>query len=131
MEQSEHAETGHRILLVDDEVSITGYLSELLEMHDYQVTTSNDSQQAMSLFIADPIAFDLVITDMTLPGLTGIELATGMLQLRPDLPVILCSGYIDEETRQAVIDSGIRESFSKPINSRALIESVSTLLQGH
>ena len=133
MEQHEHAasktETNRRILLVDDEISITGYLGELLEMNDYEVTTSNDSQQALSLFLGDPTAFDLVITDMTLPGLTGIELASAMLQLRPELPVVLCSGYIDEETKQALTECGIRESFNKPVDSRALIESVSKLLQ--
>ena len=135
MEQREHAtsktDMGNRILLVDDEISITGYLGELLKMHDYDVTTSNDSQQALSLFLSEPAAFDLVITDMTLPGLTGIELATGMRQLRPDLPVILCSGYIDEETKQAITESGIQESFNKPVDSRALIESVGKLLQAH
>ncbi len=133
MEQHEqmtgNAATAHKILLVDDEVSITGYLGELLEMNDYEVTTSNDSQQALSLFLADPSAFDLVITDMTLPGLTGVELATAMMQLRPELPVVLCSGYIDEETKQALTESGIRESFNKPVDSRALLESVGKLLQ--
>lgn len=122
-------EAGKRILLVDDEVSITGYLGELLEMHDYNVTVCNDSQQAMSLFVADPTAYDLVITDMTLPGLTGLELAGGMLQLRPGLPVILCSGYIDEETQEAINDAGISEAFNKPVDSRSLLESVGNLLK--
>lgn len=124
-----HEQVGQHILLIDDEVSITGYLSELLEMKDYKVTTSNDSQEALNLFLTDPTAFDLVITDMTLPGLTGIELASGMLQLRPDLPVILCSGYIDEQTKEQIVETGIRASFHKPVDSRALIDSVATLLQ--
>lgn len=121
----------HKILLVDDEISITGYLSELLEMHGYAVITCNDSQQALTQFIADPNAIDLVITDMTLPGLTGIELAEGILHLRPDLPIVLCSGYIDDATQQAIKDSGIREAFCKPVDSSALISRIGQLLREH
>ena len=120
---------GRKILLVDDEISITGYLSELLEMHDYEVTVCNDSLHALSLFVDDPLAFDLVITDMTLPGMTGIEMAAGMLQARPELPVILCSGYIDEDTRQTISTTGIKATFNKPVDSRELIESVGKLLR--
>ncbi|MDH5785986.1 MAG: response regulator [Chromatiales bacterium] len=114
----------HRLLLVDDEVAITGFLSELLEMKGYQVTVSNDSQQALSLFLSEPDSYDLVITDMTLPELSGIDLASGLLQARPDLPVILCSGYIDEEMQHRIDASGIRESFNKPVDSRRLLQSV-------
>ena len=118
----------HRILIVDDELSITSYLKEILQMNHYEVTTCNNSVEALNVFMLDPAGIDLVITDMTLPDMTGVELATGMIRVRPDLPVILCSGYIDQENRQAIDKAGIRKSFSKPVDARELINSINKLL---
>lgn len=118
----------HHILLVDDETAITGYLSELLGMNQYRVTPCNASSLALEIFSVAPETFDLVITDMSLPGMSGIELAGRILQQRPEIPVILCSGYIDEKTRQLIHKTGIRAAFNKPVNSMTLINSIRQLL---
>lgn len=123
-------DTGKSVLLVDDEVTITGYLSEMLEIKGFSVTCCNNSQEALSNFVANPEGYDIVITDMTLPGMTGVELARGMLAVRPDLPIILCSGYIDEEKREEIQQAGIREFFNKPVDSGQLIQAIHSQLNG-
>ena len=106
--------TGH-ILLIDDEEAITAMLKDLLEDLGYCVTISNSSVDALSLFRANPGAYDLVITDQTMPHLTGIELAKSMTQLRAEIPVILCSGFCDLMTDEESRALGIRRIVTKPV----------------
>ena len=91
---SEPLPTGHeRILLIDDESAIVNMQSRQLTKLGYSVTTRTSGIEALELFRNKPDAFDLVITDMTMPRMTGDKLAIELIKIRPDIPVILCSGY--------------------------------------
>ncbi|MFA6498710.1 MAG: GAF domain-containing protein [Desulfurivibrionaceae bacterium] len=117
-----------RLLVVDDEEMITDMLRIILQNLGYQVTVSNISPEALTLMKQDPAAFDLLITDMTMPSLTGYELAQKALALRPDLPIILCTGFselINKEQAQAM---GIRIYLMKPVSVRELAQAVRTAL---
>ena len=81
-----------RILFVDDEDALTEWGHTTLDRLGYEVTAMTDSREALSLFSADPSAFDLVITDQTMPGITGTDLSAELLALRPDIAIILCTG---------------------------------------
>jgi PAS domain S-box-containing protein len=112
------------ILVIDDEkpvVDITGYM--LMQL-GYKVTIETDSSAAWELFDRQPDTFDLVITDMAMPGMTGIELAKKILEQRPDIPIILCTGFsemINEEKAQAL---GIKGYLMKPVLKSRLAASV-------
>ena len=119
-----------RILVVDDEKIITAMLQELLKGLGYQVSVSNDSREALSLIEENPSFFDLLITDMTMPHLTGLELAQQAMAMRADLPVILCTGFselINKEQSHAI---GIRAYLSKPTSVRELALTVHRILAG-
>ncbi len=81
------------ILLVDDEEPIAAMLTEMLEGLGYQVNYTTDSIKALECFRDNPKQFDLVITDQTMPHIPGSELAKRILEIKPDIPIILCSGY--------------------------------------
>ncbi len=87
----------------------------MLERLGYRVTVKKSSLEALEAFRNQPDSFDLVITDQTMPGLTGIDLARRMLQIRPDLPIILCTGYSNLVDEDVVRAQGIKEFAFKPI----------------
>jgi signal transduction histidine kinase/ActR/RegA family two-component response regulator len=103
-----------RILFVDDEQTLVELGQKMLTSLGYCVTTKTRSMDALDVFRADPSAFDLVITDMTMPDLTGSELAKALMAIRPDLPVIICTGFSELINRQKAKDAGIREFVMKP-----------------
>jgi CheY-like chemotaxis protein len=103
-----------RILFVDDEKALVDLGKQMLEALGYRVTAKTSSVEALETFRAQPDAFDLVITDMTMPALTGIELAKDLMAIRPDLPIILCTGFkdlVDGKQSKAI---GVRELLLKP-----------------
>ncbi|MFP4474327.1 MAG: PAS domain S-box protein [Desulfatibacillaceae bacterium] len=104
-----------RILLVDDEQGMVDVVDTMLTRLGYTVTGMTRPREALRVFQLDPQGFDLVITDQTMPGMTGLEMAGEMLLSRPDLPVILCTGYTENVTEKAVKDAGIAEFVKKPI----------------
>lgn len=109
--------SGH-ILVVDDEPAFTRSLSVLLGMLGYEVTMSVGSQEALDMFCAAPQNFDLVITDQTMPNLTGEQLVQGMRRLRADIPIILCTGYshvMNAEKAQAL---GVDAFCMKPMTAQ-------------
>jgi len=112
----ESAPTGtERILFVDDEEIIVNMNRQVLEDLGYQVTSRTSSVEALEAFRARPNEFDLIITDMTMPNMTGAELAPRLLEIRPDIPIILCTGFselVDKDKAEAI---GIREYVMKPI----------------
>ena len=101
---------------------------ELLEMQNYNVMHMTDSQAALKLFRKNPDVIDLVITDQTMPGLTGDELAKAMLAIKPQLRIILCTGhseYVDADVAESI---GIDGFLMKPVKADVLLEEVSNLL---
>ncbi len=109
-----------RILLVDDEEILTIIVKRMLELLCYQVTTKNCSLEALKTFQQSPEDFDVVITDQTIPNLTGLELAIQMLEIRPDIPIILCTGFSKTVTKQSAQEVGIREFLMKPLRMEPL-----------
>lgn len=116
------------ILVVDDEQMVADYLKGFLEQLGYRITICNDGSSALALFEHNPQAFDLVITDQTMPGKTGFEMARNMLALRPDLPIILCSGYSSALSPEWVAKAGIREFMMKPVSLHDLAPVIRAVL---
>jgi signal transduction histidine kinase/ActR/RegA family two-component response regulator len=114
---------GH-ILVVDDEPAITVFLEELLRGHGYYVTAFTNSKSALTFFETDPDSVNLVITDQTMPNLTGSELATSILSIRADIPIILCTGYSEQVDASSTKELNIRSFFTKPINTGELLTAV-------
>ncbi len=103
-----------RVLVVDDEEKNTLTAKRMLEDLGYRVTVSSSSREALDIFDADPDGFDLVITDQSMPELSGQELAVRMLARRSDLPIVMITGFSAEMTAEKSRDIGIREFLHKP-----------------
>ncbi len=120
---------GHgKILLVDDEEQVVDVAAELLRNLGYDVTGVASSRKALRLFIEAPDDFDLLITDLTMPDLTGIELCSEVKKVRPDLPVILCTGYSEKVTTELLGRVGIDRYCVKPVAMKEFAEAVSSVL---
>ncbi len=119
---------GQHILLIDDEKAILGFMRAWLSRAGYDIHAFADSRQALGYFQQHPEQIDLVITDQTMPALTGVELAAEMLALRPDLPVILCSGCSDQVDKEAARAAGIRRFFNKPYDRAPMLATIHELL---
>lgn len=117
------------ILIVDDEASVGHFIGELLKGCGCQVTVETDSRSALSKFERSPEVFDLVVTDQIMPGMTGAELAQSLLAIRPDLPIILCTGYSDQIDEAGAKALGIRGYLGKPIKTERFLNLVKELLQ--
>ena len=82
------------------------------------------------MFEANPVQFDLVITDMTMPHMTGYQLSGKLMEIRPDIPIILCSGFSEKMTEEATQKIGIREFIMKPISRQVLSQTIRKVLDG-
>ncbi len=123
------ARGGHeRILFVDDEAAIAQLGKAALERMGYQVWSYTDPVEALEHLRRDPAAFDLVISDMTMPRLTGEDLAREVRKLRPDLPLILCSGFNDKIDSARAEDLAVARFLMKPVGSAKLAQAVRELL---
>ncbi|SHL45888.1 His Kinase A (phospho-acceptor) domain-containing protein [Desulfatibacillum alkenivorans DSM 16219] len=112
------------ILVVDDEKPIILMEEATLVQWGYEVTSTTDSQEALRLFMENPHSYDAVVTDQTMPKLTGIDLAREMLKVRPDLPIILVTGYSAAVTRQKAPDLGLAAYLEKPVETMVLAQAV-------
>lgn len=117
-----------RILFVDDETILAELGKTMLERLGYEVVAYTDSSLALHSFIENPTAFDVVITDQTMPGLTGMELAANMLRVRPDIPIILCTGYSTLVNERKAKEVGIRGFIMKPLAKKDLASLLNTVL---
>ncbi len=107
---------GERVLLVEDEEAQRSSLERGLEGLGYKVTARADGRSAFEAFRKDPSAFDVIVTDQIMPRMTGLELASEITALRPDLPVILCTGFSERVSEENVGKSGVRELLMKPFS---------------
>jgi len=117
-----------RILAVDDEESIVGVYKATLESLGYKVTAQFSSKDTLEVFRTSPESFDLIITDQTMPHLPGSELAKEILQIRPDIPIILCTGYSSMISEEKAKKIGIAEFLMKPVSKRDLAVAVRDVL---
>jgi len=126
---SEHIPLGKEtILFVDDEETIVRLAKELLSQLGYTVEVYTSSQEALNAFRRSPQRFDLVITDQTMPGLTGEALARELLRIRPELPIILCTGFSHIMTAEKAKALGIQAYLMKPLAIRDLAPIVRHVL---
>jgi PAS domain S-box-containing protein len=119
-----------RILFVDDEAVLAELGKKLLESLGYAVSATSSSREALEIFRADPKRFDLVITDMTMPGLSGKELAAELLAARPGIPIILCTGFSEHINEGEAAEAGIRKYVMKPYSAKALSRIIRDVLEG-
>ncbi len=117
-----------RILFVDDEQDLVDLGTEALTSFGYRVTGKTGAVEAWDIFHGAPDLFDLVITDMTMPGLTGLDLAARIRGLRPDLPVILCTGYSDAIKGKHPADLGVSEIVMKPYQFSDIARSIRRMI---
>jgi len=103
------------ILFVDDEEGLVNAGRQILEYLGYKVVAKASSAQALEAFRAQPEKFDLVITDLTMPHMTGIELARELMNIRPDIPIILCTGFNESIMMEKAKAAGMRELIMKPL----------------
>lgn len=118
-----------RILFVDDEDAAISAMKKILSRLGYITTTSNSSPEALNIFKNNPEGFDLLITDMTMPGMTGMKLIKEVRAIRPDMPVILCTGYSDQIDEKKVEMAGINEFMIKPVNMNDIAEAIRRVLE--
>jgi CheY-like chemotaxis protein len=104
-----------RILFVDDEDALADLGKQMIEHLGYRVTARVNSLEALKLFQKDPYAFDLVITDLVMPNMSGDELAQKILAIRPDIPVILITGFAEQITSEKAGLIGVKKLVTKPI----------------
>ena len=117
-----------RVLFIDDEESITDIAGDILETLGYSAETVTDPLEALSLFENNPASFDLIISDMTMPGMNGMELSGKLRAVREDIPIIICTGHstlIDEETAK---EAGIAALAMKPITMSEMAKLIRNIL---
>jgi PAS domain S-box-containing protein len=119
-----------RILFIDDEAQLVGLGHELLSSLGYEVESTTDSAEALKLFSDDFNRFDLVITDQTMPNLTGRELIKELKVIRPDIPTILCTGHSSKIEEESATALGIDAFAYKPLDLNTLSQLIRRVLNG-
>jgi nitrogen-specific signal transduction histidine kinase len=117
-----------RILFVDDEVPIADMSRQRLSMLGYKVTTVNSSRQALEHLAQAPEDYDLMITDMTMPRMSGDQLAIEVKKIKPDIPIILCTGYSKKISKERARAMGIDAFLMKPIALDDMAETIRAVL---
>jgi signal transduction histidine kinase len=123
-----HRGNGERVLLIDDEAPVLAATAEVLSRLGYEAVSFSDSHAALAAFEATPERFDVVVTDETMPGLTGTGLARMLRSHRPDLPIVLVSGYPGAIQAQQARAAGVSEVLSKPAQSHEMATALARVL---
>ncbi len=118
----EAALSGLRVMVVDDERAISSMLLELLSMHGAEVAVYNHPLKALEAFMYNPQAIDRVITDEAMPDISGLDMAKFMLDIRPDLPILLCTGYSEHVNEKIASQAGIAGFMHKPLEIAKLLQ---------
>jgi len=122
--QAEIKKGSERILFIDDEKILVDLWKQMLESQGYQVSAFSDWRAALEHFQKNPQQFDLVITDQTMPGITGDRLSQLLLELRPNLPIILCTGYSERVSDEMIEQIGIKALLTKPITAPEITKTI-------
>jgi two-component system, cell cycle sensor histidine kinase and response regulator CckA len=115
---------GKHVLYLDDEEAIVFLMTRLLKRRGYRVSGYTDPREALAAVRANHDQFDLAVTDHNMPGMSGLEVVRALREIRPDLPVVLASGYINEDFREQALADGVRELIHKPDTVDDLCEAV-------
>jgi CheY-like chemotaxis protein len=118
---------GRRLMVIDDEKAMTSMLKDVLEIQGAQVTVYNNPLSALNTLSNKMNEFDLVITDESMPELSGMHFSKMLLNIRPGMPIILCTGYSETATAEAASALGIAAFMYKPLDTSALIRKISAL----
>jgi CheY-like chemotaxis protein len=121
---------GQHVLYLDDEEPLVYLVKRVLERIGYRVSGFTEPQEALQAFAAAPTSYDAVITDLSMPGLSGTDFAKQILQLRSDVPVIMTSGYVRTQDRDTALEAGVRELVLKPNTVEELGGVLHKLLAG-
>jgi CheY-like chemotaxis protein len=116
------------VLLVEDEAQVAAMMTHCLERLGYEVASCDDPNDALDTFAEDPDAWDVVVTDQTMPGLTGMDLSRRLLERRPDLPIVLCTGFSETANEETARAAGITAFLSKPVDPDKLAATVRAVL---
>jgi CheY-like chemotaxis protein len=119
---------GEHILVVDDEEMLAYLEQELLSSLGYAVTMTTSGKDGLEKLLAEPSAYDAVITDQTMPDVTGIQLAVEIMAIRPDLPIIICTGYSDILDEEKAAQMHIAAFLNKPIRRDILARTLCEVL---
>jgi len=117
-----------RILFVDDEEPLVRMVQQMLERLGYDVTVRTSSVEALEAFRAQPDKFDLIITDQTMPNKTGVQLARDLMRIRPDIPIILCTGFSEVISEKEAKDRGLRGYIMKPVVKSEIAKAIRMVL---
>ncbi len=118
------------VMLVDDERAILDIAKKFFKRHGYKVYVFTNGVPALQEFQQQPEKYDLVITDMTMPYMTGAQLSQKLLETRPDIPIILCTGHSEQINREKSLAMGIKEYLEKPLNLDNLLQTAREVLDG-
>lgn len=116
-----------KVLIIDDEISMAQYLSDLMVSNGHETTIFNDSQKALEHAKSKLDDYNLVLSDVCMPNMTGDCLAEEILSIKPDMPVILCSGYAPHVDKQKLLERGVMAFMEKPVNTSRLLQIVGDL----
>ena len=119
-----------RILFIDDEIALARLGKQMLEHYGYTVTISFNPLKALDLFRQDPDQFDMVVTDLTMPNMSGNELIAEMIKIRSDIPVIICSGHSDLIDSDITDQKGIKAFLAKPVRMIDLNKRIREVFDG-
>lgn len=119
---------GQSVLYVDDEESLVYLITRVLQRLGYRVAGFTDANEALAAFRSDPAAYEAVVTDLSMPGMSGIEFASQVLSLRPEVPVVMTSGYVRPKDRESVMKTGVRDLLLKPNTVEELGEVLHRLM---
>ena len=120
---------GERILFVDDERSLARIAERNLRDLNYQPTIETDGARALEMLRQAPASFDLLVTDFSMPGLSGLQLAQAVHQIRPEMPILMATGFIEDIPLEDIAAVGVRATIRKPLTKRELGLAISLALQ--
>ena len=120
---------GEHIMVVDDDIPLSLLYEEILQSYGYEVSRFDNSQLALEAFSKTPSDYKLVVTDQTMPFLTGDEMSKQMLAIRPELPIIICTGFSEILNEQSAKEIGIKALLKKPVDMYELLDLINEKIQ--
>ncbi|MBI9076256.1 MAG: response regulator [Desulfatibacillum sp.] len=122
--QTENMEEKELILVVDDEPQVLKVMKRMLEFSGYSVVAREDSVEALEIFGEAPYSFNAVFTDMCMPNMDGDVLSMRMKEIRPDIPIIMCTGYSELFSEDKAREAGLAGYLQKPIYHKQMVETL-------